>query len=59
MKYTIRHNGTIVGTYSGADKEEALNAYAQDHKHADFKSMCKAMGWDTVEHNHKLEEVEE
>ncbi len=40
MKFTIRRNGNILGTYSGEDEGEALDSLAKEEGCKDFKESC-------------------
>lgn len=41
-RFTIRKEGFIQGTYSGANEQEALDAHAKEAGHASFEAQCAA-----------------
>lgn len=55
MKFTIRCDGLICGTYNGATDAEALENYAKDSKFASFADLCQKQN--LTRDNFKCEKV--
>ena len=57
MRYTIRRQGMILGTYEGKTEADALDALAQDEGYVDFDECCMKMG--LVRDNYTMMKVED
>lgn len=56
MRFTIWRNGVIVGTYAGANEQEALEAAAKDEKFAGFADANQQLG--LSRDDYKVKQVE-
>ena len=44
MRFTIRENGYLAGTFEGADEAAAFDAYAASEGYNDFKDLLSQRG---------------
>lgn len=57
MRYTIRLQGTILGTYDGATEAAVLDVVAQEEGYTDFEDLCAQT--DRVRDHYTVTKVQE